>query len=124
MAAIHSKLFLLFKIVVIIVVLFGTVYSFIFFEPILTEREIFITVTNFEKFPKEEGKYFVFTKDEVFENTNYSYHKKTNADLLMTRLIKGQTYRVKVVGFYLPFLTRFRNIIDIVEYNVKSVSSV
>ncbi|QQS38002.1 MAG: hypothetical protein IPM56_08710 [Ignavibacteriales bacterium] len=124
MVVINQKLFWLYKFTAVVMILFIIVFGYIFFEPYLTEREIVITVVNFEKFPKENGKYYIFTTDEVFENTNYYYHKKNNADRLITKFIKGDTYRVKVVGFYLPAINRFRNIIDIVEYNIRTRSNV
>lgn len=124
MPVLNPRLFFFYRFISVIIILFVILFGYVFFEPYLTEREIIITVINYEKFPREEGKYYIFTRDEIFENTNYYYHKKSNADKLISRLIKGQTYRVKVVGFYLPFIPRFRNIIEIVEYNINSRSPV
>lgn len=120
MVAINRKLFFLYKSIAVLGIFSALVFGYIYFEPVLTEREIVITIVNYEKFPKEPGKYYIFTKTELFENTNYRYHNKTNADQLIGRLIKGQTYKVKVVGFYFPSIHKFRNIIDIVDYNIKS----
>jgi len=68
-------------------------------QKLLTEKEISITVINKEKFGIEEGKYLIFTPDEVFENSDKFYHGKTNADLNYKKLETVVTIRVKVGGF-------------------------
>ena len=52
--------------IVLLVLLFG----YLFFEPFLTENTITIKVINKAQFGNEPGKYFVFTEDEVFYNSN------------------------------------------------------
>jgi hypothetical protein len=98
-------------IVIIVILLFG----FLFFEPFLTESVEVITVINKERWTGEKESYFIFTEKEVFLNKNNYYHNKENADDLYPHFRKGGTYKVKVVGLYLPFLPRFRNIINIIE---------
>lgn len=95
----------------IVVLIFG----YLFFEPFTTKTEEVITVTNKERWGDESGKYFIFTDNEVFTNANDYYHDKHNADDLYRMFRVGQTYRVTVVGVYLPFLPRFRNILNIIE---------
>ena len=97
----------------IIILIFG----YLFFEPFLTKTEEVITVINIERWGSEEGKYFIFTDDEVFINVNDYYHNKHNADEIFALFKLGSTYRVKVVGVYMPFIPRFRNIINIIEYS-------
>lgn len=63
-------------IIVLLIILFG----YLFFEPYLTEDTITIDVINKAQFGNESGKYFVFTSDEVFNNSNNYYHNKENAD--------------------------------------------
>jgi len=98
-------------IAVICIIIFG----FIFFEPFLTEEDITIKVINKERWSGEKGRYFIFAENEVFLNENNYYHDKTNADKLYPIFKAGDTYKVKVVGFYLPFIPRFRNIVNIIE---------
>jgi hypothetical protein len=100
--------------VTIIVIL---IFGYLFFEPFMTETEEVIKVINIERWGNESGKYFIFTDDEVFLNANDYYNNKHNADELMKQFRKGYTYRVKVVGIYIPFIPRFRNILNIIDYS-------
>ncbi len=100
-------------IIILLIILFG----YLFFEPYITEETVTIKVQNKSQFGNEPGKYFVFTEEEVFYNANNYYHSKENADELNNKIYPGTTYRVKVVGIYLPWLPKFRNIIKILEIN-------
>ena len=106
------KLSIIFGVIIVLLIL---IFGFIFFEPFLTETEEVITVINKEKWVGEKGSYFIFTEKEVFLNQNDYYHNKQNADALYPLFREGFTYKVKVVGLYIPFLPRFRNIINIIE---------
>lgn len=100
-------------VIVILVILFG----YLFFEPYITEETITIKVLNKSQFGNEPGKYFVFTEDEVFYNSNNYYQNKENAAEINDNIYPGNSYKVKVVGVYLPWLPRFRNITEILEIN-------
>ncbi|MEO8231510.1 MAG: hypothetical protein ABI638_04470 [Ignavibacteriota bacterium] len=100
-------------VIVLIILLFG----YLFFEPFLTEETISLKVINKAQFGNEPGKYFIFTENEVFYNSNNYYQSKENADELNSKIYPGTTYKVKVVGIYLPWLPRFRNITKILEIN-------
>lgn len=104
--------------IILLVLLFG----YLFFEPFLTEETITIKVINKAKFGNEIGKYFVFTDDEVFLNADNYYQNKENADELDKIIYPGSNYRVKVVGVYLPWLPRFRNITKVIDVNGVPVS--
>jgi hypothetical protein len=99
--------------IILLVLLFG----YLFFEPFLTEDTITIEVINKAQFGNEPGKYFVFTQDEVFYNSNNYYQSKENADELNKQIFPGSKYKVKVVGIYMPWLPRFRNITNVLEIN-------
>jgi hypothetical protein len=100
----------------ILVVLCIIVFGFVFFEPFFTEKVIDVTVVNKAKWTGEKGKYFIFTDKEVFLNENNYYHNnKSNADELYSIFKEGISYKVKVVGLYVPFIPRFRNILTILE---------
>lgn len=105
----------------VIIFLCIIVFGFIFFEPFITEDEVEIRVINKERWTGERGKYFIFTDKEVFINEDNYYHNKTNADELYKLFNRGDTYEVKVVGYYIPFLPRFRNIINILEKKATNV---
>lgn len=98
-----------------IIVLLVIIFGYLFFEPYLTEKEEVITVINKERWGNEPGKYFIFTDKEVFLNANDYYQNKENADKLYKIMQIGFTYRVKVVGIYIPFIPRFRNIINVIS---------
>lgn len=114
---ISSKIVKLSVLAGFVIILFVIVFGYVFFEPYLTEKEITITVINKERFGKEPGKYFIFTANEVFTNSNNYYHSKSNADKLYPYFRAGTDYKVKVVGVYIPFIPRFRNIISIKTIN-------
>ena len=100
----------------ILVVLCIIVFGFVFFEPFFTEKVIDITVVSKAKWTGEKGRYFIFTDKEVLLNENNYYHNnKTNADDLYTIFKEGSSYKVKVVGLYIPFVPRFRNILTVLE---------
>jgi len=99
--------------IILLVLLFG----YLFFEPFITEESIKIEVINKARFGNEPGKYFVFTEDEVFYNSDNYYQSKENADELNKQIYPGTKYKVKVVGIYMPWLPRFRNITKILEIN-------
>jgi len=99
--------------IILLVLLFG----YLFFEPFLTEETITINVINKAQFGNEPGKYFVFTQDEVFYNSDNYYQSKENADELNQQIYAGANYKGIVVGIYLPWLPRFRNITKILEIN-------
>ncbi|HEY7751354.1 MAG TPA: hypothetical protein VH917_03605 [Ignavibacteriaceae bacterium] len=99
----------------VVIVLIILVFGFLFFEPFITEKVETINVINKERWIGERRSYFIFTEKEVFVNMDNQYHNKENADKLYLLLKPGFSYKVKVVGMSIPFLTRFRNIIDIIE---------
>ena len=106
----------------VIIILATLIFGYLFFEPFLTEKEETITVLNIEKWGNEKGRYFVFTEDEVFLNANDYYQNKHNADEMFKQFRKGYTYKVKVVGIYMSFIPRFRNILQIIESSSNNYS--
>ncbi len=114
-----TKLAIFLGVVIILVIL---IFGFLFFEPFFSETEESIVVVNKEIWKGEQQKYFIFTEDEVFLNVNNYYHNKSNADDLYPLFRVGKTYRVKIVGYYLPLIPRFRNIISIVEQKETNVA--
>jgi hypothetical protein len=93
------------------------VFGYLFFEPFITEETITFEVINKAQFGNEDSKYFIFSKDEVFVNTNNSYQNKTNADEIYEKIYVGNKIKVVVVGVYIPWFSRFRNITKLLEIN-------
>jgi len=107
-----SKISMVFGVIIVLCII---VFGFVFFEPFFTEEVIDIKVINKERWTGEKGRYFIFSDKEVFLNENNYYHNKSNADELYPLFNRGDSYRVKVVGLYIPFMPRFRNIVNIME---------
>jgi hypothetical protein len=112
------KLSVFFGVIIILTIL---LFGFLFFEPFLTETEEVVTVINKEKWMGESGRYFIFTENEVFLNVNNYFFNDTATTEIYTMFRNGFTYKVKVVGLYLPFIPRFRNIMSIIEHRERNV---
>lgn len=61
------------------------------------------------------SKYLVYTEGEVFENTDALMFFKWDSSDLQNELDVGSEYKVLVVGWRIPFLSTYRNIIRVVE---------
>lgn len=76
-------------------------------EVVIKDKER-ITTGNGENI---KSKFIVYTKDEVFENTDSWLFFKFNSADFQNKLEIGKTYKVKVAGWRVPFLSMYRNII-------------
>ncbi len=84
-----------------------------------------ITVTDKERIIDRNGdsvdsKYLIFgdtTEGEslVFENTDELFRGKFNSSNMQGKLKEGHTYEVTVVGWRIPFLSQYQNIIEVEE---------
>jgi hypothetical protein len=61
----------------------------------------------------ESSKWLVYTEGEVFKNTDAPLFGKWDSGDFQGRLKLGQTYRLTVVGWRIPFFSAYRNIIDV-----------
>lgn len=104
-----KKLILLFMPILMILSLI--VYPFAYHS---SSEMVTITVVDKEKtISNKQSKYLIFGEDEVFENTDsYIFWKFDSSDLYRD-LEKGESYRVKVSGWRVPFLSMYRNIVEI-----------
>jgi hypothetical protein len=85
------------------------------------EDSIIITVQSKDiKNYKNSSKYLIWTEAEVFENCDSWVYGKFNSSDIFGRLKVGNTYRVKVVGKRIPFLSWYRNIIEIEEREINN----
>ena len=77
-------------------------------------EDIVIKVIDKERITTDtENKYLIFTENEVFENTDDILLLKFNSSDIYGKLRRGSTYRVRVVGWRIPALSAYRNIIKI-----------
>ena len=93
------------------------------------DTEYTITITDKERIYKGSGdssssKYLVFGDDEnsdslVFENTDCFIRGKWNSSNLQGKMKEGNTYRITVVGYRVPFFSMYQNIIKVEEVERK-----
>ena len=85
-----------------------------------TVKEVQITVSEKERIVKADGDdvtsyYLVFCEDETFKNDDALFHGKFRSSDLQGKLKVGETYKVKVFGWRVGFLSMYRNIVKIIE---------
>ncbi len=82
----------------------------------LTTEHIDITVTKTDvKRKNSKDVYLVFTKDETFSNEDSFWNFKWNSSDLHGKFQNDSTYTVQVYGVRIPFLSMYRNIVEIDE---------
>ena len=115
----NTKTFFVVIMIAVILVLsigYEAIFSF-------NDTEYTITVTDKERIYKGSGdtsssKYLVFGDDDngnslVFENTDCFIRGKWNSSNIQGQLKEGNTYKVTVVGYRVPFFSMYQNIIKI-----------
>lgn len=89
------------------------------------DTDYIVTVTDKDRIVeksknKSPSKYMVFADDEdgnalVFENTDCFIRLKFNSSNIQSQLKEGNTYKITVVGYRVPFLSLYQNIIKVEE---------
>lgn len=89
------------------------------------DTEYTVTVTDKERVVSRSGdnvnsKYLIFCEDEnedtyVFENTDNLFRGKLNSSDYQGKLKVGKTYRLTVVGYRIPLVSAYQNIIKVEE---------
>lgn len=75
-----------------------------------------VTVTEKESIRAGDGnKYLIFTDSEVFENTDEVFVGKFNSSDFYRVIKVGTKYEFRTIGFRIPFLSMYKNIIGIKE---------
>jgi hypothetical protein len=93
---------------------FVSLVAFNFYYVYGTDEVVTVTVESKERIvTQDSSKYLVFTNGEVFENTDSLLYWKFNSSDLYGELKEGETYTVRVYGWRIPFLSNYRNIIEI-----------
>lgn len=83
----------------------------------LTEDTATVTVTHKERVTYRSGddthsKYLVYSEGETFEITDTWSYMRFNSSDLYGRIHQGETYRMRVYGWRIPFFSSYRNIIE------------
>lgn len=83
------------------------------------DTEYTVTVTDKERVVQSKSSYYlVFTKDEngnvlVFKNDDELLRGKFDSSNIQGELEIGSTYDIVVVGYRVPFLSMYQNIIEV-----------
>ncbi len=111
---------------IIITILIISVFS-ILIEVMFSfnDTEYILTVTDKERVTEGSkdrisSKYLVFADDEngnslVFENTDCFIRGKSNSSNIQGQLKVGNTYKVTVIGYRIPYFSCYQNIIKVEE---------
>ena len=86
-------------------------WSYQTIEVTITEKER-VTISSDEGV---ESNYRVYTTEEVFVNKDQLIFGKFDSSDVQRKLLDGNTYKVKVVGWRVPLFSWYRNIISVVE---------
>ena len=99
-----------FKIMLIALI---TMISFNMYYCYGTTESVVVTVTSKERIHNEdESIYLIYTDEGVFKNTDSIYYFKFNSSDIYGELKEGESYRLNVYGFRIPFLSKYKNIIN------------
>ena len=108
---------MLMLITIAILLVFGYPIAYYFstkqVEFTITKMDRITTSTGSGKMEGTSSKYLIFTNNEVFEDTDSWLFVKFNSSDIYSKLQIGSTYKVKVTGWRVPFLSWYRNIISI-----------
>ena len=104
--------------IIITIFVFFTVIG-IFAATSFNDTEYTVTVTDKERVVGNASSYYlIFTEDQngevlVFENTDNIFRGKFDSSNIQGELKIGSTYNITVVGYRIPFLSMYQNIIEI-----------
>lgn len=83
-----------------------------------TQTDVCFKVTHAErKVIGEESKWVILTDQEAYENTDSLLFWKFNSSTLQGRIEEGKSYRAEVVGWRVPMLSMYQNILNVEEVN-------
>jgi hypothetical protein len=79
------------------------------------KETITIEVTDKERVQQNNGdsKYLIFSRNEVFENTDTILSFKFNSSDVYAAMAAGDTCIVRVTGLRIPILSSYRNILAV-----------
>lgn len=91
------------------------IYAFLFKYPSITTVQITVNEKWIKGVGEHGQKYLIGTDNEVFENTDEILVLKFNSSDFWNQIEEGKTYDATVIGWRIPFLSWYRNIIDLEE---------
>ena len=83
-----------------------------------SSKTISITINKTDRITTGSGedissKYLIFTDETTYENTDLMFLGKWNSSDIQGKFKAGETYKVKVVGWRIPILSMYPNIVEI-----------
>lgn len=93
----------------------------LFFGSTFNDQDYVVTVTRVERANYSgEGKYLIFCEEEngeviVFENTDSWIRGKFKSSDMYAKIKEGHTYKFTVIGWRLPIVDGYQNIINMEE---------
>lgn len=108
------------KLIKIIFTFFGIIFTIVVAVSALsnfnyTEYNIHVNKSERVCSGQEYCRYLVFTDKGVFENTDTIWHLKFDSSDMYNNLVAGKDYNVVAVGWRIPVLSVYKNIIEIKE---------
>ena len=104
------------KILLIIAIIVFVILPILIFGIIAysTDEWVDVHVKEKERVAESDGgRYLIFTDEEVFKNTDSIWYWKFNSSDFYGQIEEDQNYKFKVYGYRIPFLSWYRNIIEI-----------
>lgn len=109
------------KKLVVCIAIFVAIFVGVFHVTLFNDHDAVITVTDKNRVVTDEtSKYLIYGENEngdtvVYENTDSLFRGKFNSSDIYGEMKEGRTYEVKLVGYRLPFLSSYENILDCKE---------
>lgn len=101
-----------------IILILLTVIGFPFVKRVITEEQVTITITDKDvKRYDDSDKYLIYTENGTFEITDTVAYWRWDSSDLYGRIEIGKTYTATICGWRIPFLSSYKNIIEVDEIN-------
>ena len=110
-----SRVFI--EIIILVIVIATIVFASITMS--FNDTEYVVTVTEKERIVSDDSsRYLIFAEDVqgnviVFENTDSLLRGKFDSSNMQGEIKEGETYVFTVIGYRVPFLSMYQNIIEI-----------
>ena len=103
----NTKYYLYILIIALVIVGYPTLYY-------RSSETVTITIEDKERHTTSEDSYYlIYASDKVYKNDDSWLYLKFNSADYQRRLKVGETYKVEIAGWRVPFLSMYNNIIKI-----------